>query len=231
MDPKELMRLHVHALFTLDEDGRLVTVNDPTGAPAPRFFLGHTVHGDLWWFRHDVDTRLAGRLEALCRALPASIDLEMDDTPLSAFTDCLSRESPVQRVWSGPAYVCPLGLGDEGGAIPITPDNTGVLSPYLEEWRDDAAAGVPMAGAVHEGVAVSICCSVRVTAAAHETGVETHPDFRRRGHARRAVCRWSAMVRELGQVPLYSTSWKNAASRALAGRLGLTLFGTDLHIT
>lgn len=40
MDAKDLMRLHVEALFTRDAAGRLLVVNEPTGAAAPRFFWG-----------------------------------------------------------------------------------------------------------------------------------------------------------------------------------------------
>jgi hypothetical protein len=35
----------------------------------------------------------------------------------------------------------------------------------------------------------------------------------------------------MGLVPLYSTSWKNEPSRAVARRLGLIQYGVDLHIT
>lgn len=113
----------------------------------------------------------------------------------------------------------------------MTPDNASLLSPYLEDWRADVSAGVPMTAALEGGRAVAVCCSVRVTPQAHEAGVETHPDFRRRGHAARAVSAWARAVREIDRMPLYSTSWDNAASRALAGKLGLIRYGGDLHIT
>jgi predicted GNAT family acetyltransferase len=87
-----------------------------------------------------------------------------------------------------------------------------------------------MGASLHDGMAVSVCCSVRVTDRAHEAGVETHPEFRGRGHATRAVAEWAAAVWQLRCVPLYSTSWENASSRALARRLGLVQFGADLHI-
>ena len=35
----DLMRVHVAVLFTHDADGYLDRVNEPDGAPAPRFFL------------------------------------------------------------------------------------------------------------------------------------------------------------------------------------------------
>jgi hypothetical protein len=38
-------------------------------------------------------------------------------------------------------------------------------------------------------------------------------------------------VRALGAEPLYSSSWENAASRAVALKIGLVHFGSELHLT
>jgi RimJ/RimL family protein N-acetyltransferase len=113
----------------------------------------------------------------------------------------------------------------------VTSDNATVLSPYLEDWRNDVSVSVPMAVVLEGGNAISVCCSVRVTPRAHEAGVETHRDFRGRGHAARAVSAWAKMVRDLDRLPLYSTSWENEPSRAVARKLDLIQFGVDLHIT
>jgi RimJ/RimL family protein N-acetyltransferase len=79
--------------------------------------------------------------------------------------------------------------------------------------------------------AVSVCASVRRTGAGHEAGVETVPAHRGRGYAAQVTLAWAAAVRALGRVPLYSTSWSNERSRAVARKLGLICFGSDLHIT
>jgi mono/diheme cytochrome c family protein len=68
-------------------------------------------------------------------------------------------------------------------------------------------------------------------AAAHEAGVETAASCRGRGYAAPVVAAWARAVRDVGRVPLYSTSWRNEASRAVARKLGLVCFGSDLHIT
>lgn len=224
------MRLHVRALFTLNSDGRLLAVNDAGGGLAPRFFLGRTPEGKLWWTRYDVPDALADELRTICEAVSTDEHLAADPMSARRFVTALARQAPVKRVWSGPAFLCPTGLTGEGGTR-VTTANAGVLGPYLEDWRVDVDAGVPMAVSLHDGRAVSVCCSVRIIDRAHEAGVETHPHFRGRGHARRAVAEWAAAVRELKGVPLYSTSWENGPSQALARRLGLVHFGADLHIT
>jgi GNAT superfamily N-acetyltransferase len=231
VDAGELMRLHVRALFAQDGDGRLLTVNGTGGEAAPRFFFGRTASEKLWWVRHDVDAALVDELRTLCEAHACDAALAADSAGSSQFVAALTRKGPVTRVWSGPAFHCPPDLAEEGAAVRITPGNVELLTPYLEDWRVDVDAGIPMAAALHDGMAVSVCCSVRVTDRAHEGGVETHPDFRGRGHASRAVAEWAAAVWQLRCVPLYSTSWENRQSQALARRLGLVQFAADLHIT
>lgn len=231
IEDRDLMRLHLKALFTCDAAGRLLTVNEPGGGAAPRFFLGRTAHGNVWCTRHDVGETLARELRALCESQRPTLDIEADRADPAPFVACLARREPVSKTWAGPTFRFPSDLPDDESAIRVTLENAALLSPYLEDWREDVAAGVPMAAVLEGGKAVSLCCSVRVTPQAHEAGVETHPDFRRRGHAAGAVAAWASAVRDMGRIPLYSTSWENESSRALAKKLGLVQFGVDLHIT
>ena len=231
INARDLMLLHVEALFTSDDVGRLVAVNERGGAAAPRFFLGRTAQGNAWWFRHDVDVGVADELDALCRSQPAGLEVEPGAGSPAPFIACLSRQELVRRTWAGPAFRFPSDLPRDETAVRVTPANATVLCPYLEDWLVDVAAGVPMTVVMDGGQAVSVCCSVRLTQRAHEAGVETTRDFRGRGHAARAVAAWARAVRDMGLVPLYSTSWENESSRAVARKLGLIPYGVDLHIT
>ncbi len=229
--PRELMQVHLEALFTHDTAGDLVCVNEPEGPLAPRFFIGHTVEGPIWRFRHDVDPTLrAGLIAAIeadrCRA-PGFRSHLVSPEPYAVI---LQRVAPVQRTWAGPAFYAQPALRVNGPAIPVTEENAHVLQPLFEEWRSTVQRAQPMIALLVDGYAVSLCCSVRRTCQAHEAGVETAPAYRGRGYAAQVVSAWVEAVHVRCQLPLYSTSWQNHASRSLAHRLGLLHFGNDLHL-
>jgi predicted GNAT family acetyltransferase len=96
-----------------------------------------------------------------------------------------------------------------------------------ESWAESA----PCLAIMDDGQPVSACFSARTSPRASEAGVETLPQFRRRGYASAVTAGWAQHVRAAGRIPLYSTSWDNLASQRVAPRLGLQLYGADLHIT
>lgn len=230
-DILELARLHVETLFTHDQDGRLLNVNEPAGAPAPRFFLARTTAGDLIRFRYDVDAALARELEAACRD-----DQNLDITTATPSTQAqlqalLKSAAPVQKGWSGPAYCFPDNLPDSPDVVRIQSDHAHLLEQHLSEWLEDVERSQPLVVMLESGQAVSICGSVRRGSHAHEAGVETIPAFRGRGHAAKVTAAWAREVRRAGLIPLYSTSWENAASRSVATKLGLKQYCADMHFT
>jgi RimJ/RimL family protein N-acetyltransferase len=231
MNDRELMRIHVEALFTRDAAGRLLRVNEPRGEDAPRFFLGRTAEGSDCSFRHDVDDHLARRLAAAAKARRSGEDHRLAPEDPAAYEALLEQAAPVQRTEAGPAYCFPREIIEPSDVVPVTDENAEILRPHLESWLDSTAPGLLTMVVVEDGRAVAVCSSVRITDVAREAGVETAPGFRGRGHAARAVAAWALAVRRMGAIPLYSTSWSNAASQAVAGKLGLRMFGTDLHIT
>jgi predicted GNAT family acetyltransferase len=58
----------------------------------------------------------------------------------------------------------------------------------------------------------------------------TLEEFRGRGYAPAVVAAWAHAVREAGRIPLYSTTWDNLASRAVARKLGLIVYGSNLSL-
>lgn len=221
--------LHLSALFLHDERGRIVTRNALDRGPAPRFFLGRTRDGNRRRFRDDIPDALAARLEALCLEEPVVPDLREPPRHEARYREAFAGQAPVTDTWSGPAYRFPdtFPLTD-ANVVPLTRDNATLLhGGDLEPWLEDIGQSEPLVALVREGRAVSVCGSVRITPEAHEAGVETSAGARGRGFAVAVVAAWARAVRELGAEPLYSTSWDNAASQAVARRLGLIPYASD----
>lgn len=210
--------MQVAALFTQDAAGRLLRVNEPDGGVAPRLFLGETEHGAQRWYRADVSPTMIAALE---RVPPDAI---------GTFVEMLSREAPVERISSGPAFRFPDTLAPSR-AIAVTAANSAVLQRHLGDWLDAVESMAPLSVMLVDGHAVSVCASARRSDGAYEAGVETARGFRARGFGAQAVLGWAAQVRALGRIPIYSCAWANEASRALARSLGLTQFATNLHLT
>src|SRR5262245_2360596 len=108
---RELMELHVEALFAHDDHGRLLHVNDPNAADAPRFFLGQTAGGSVMRFRRGTTTDLERELKAAAAAAAiqaaAALDSPIDAAPYQAILD---RSSPSGEIWTGPAFTFPSSL-------------------------------------------------------------------------------------------------------------------------
>jgi hypothetical protein len=231
MKDVQLMQLHVEALFTHDANHDLVRVNEPNGAPAPRFFLGRTRDGVLCRFRHDVDAATRRALRKTLEdqtARATSIDLLADPLP---YQHILSRTAPVEKTWFGPAYCIPRRPLVTAPTIGVTTANADVLRALLEAWVPDVPRCQPMIALEIEGRAVTLCCSGRSTKEADEAAVETVTSYRNRGYGRLVVQAWASAVYAAGRLPLYSTSWENTASQAVMRKLELAPFGVDLHVT
>jgi len=230
----ELMNIHVRALFTHDAESRLLFVNEPGSAviAAPRLFLGRTRAGNVWRFRADLPKKLNEELDALCADEPP-VNIEFNEPPrhLETLVRLLEKHAPVQEVSSGPAYQFTEYEMPSKRLLTITEKNAESLQDGFEKLIGELPTWQPFVALIEENRAVSVCRSVRITPEAHEAGVETLPDFRRKGYAKDVVAKWALSVRAAGATPLYSTSWENAASQAVAQKLQLKLYGVDFHIT
>ncbi|MDQ2809702.1 MAG: GNAT family N-acetyltransferase [Chloroflexota bacterium] len=230
-NPLELAQMQAAALYVHDANGRLLRVNEPDpDDPAPRFFLARTPSGNLWRTRYDLPPDLTAQLERLAADEPIRSDLREPPRHLAEYIDLLRQSAPIRSTYAGPAYYLP-NLVPPTGTVRITSENTALLSTYFPYTLQRLAERAPVVVVVVDGVAVAACYSVRRTAQAIEAGVDTIEGYRGRGYAAETVRGWAASVRATGRLPLYSTSWENAASQAVARKLGAVQYGVDFHIT
>ena len=121
---------------------------------------------------------------------------------------------------SGPAFTFPDELARPHGTVLI--DDQEALGRHFPGWTaSEVPYRTPIVAVVEKGRAVSVCFSSRRSHVAAECGVETAAGYRGRGLATRVTAAWARAVRATGRVPLYSTSWSNAPSLAVARKLGL----------
>ena len=224
-----LLELQLEVLFARNEDGRLVATRDPVPRAAPRVFLTRSSERTIWAVRADVGGPTRPALDQLCSEEPPS-DPSPDHPPLCR-QRVLELLAPVASEWRGPACVLPTELSTDPRARIVNPEEPNVWRdafPWLAGRFDELA---PVAIAFVEGQAASVCHSPRGwTSAVAEAGVETLEPFRGRGLATAATACWARAVQRTGRSALYSSSWDNAASRAVARRLRARLYGENWHL-
>jgi RimJ/RimL family protein N-acetyltransferase len=228
----QLLRIQLDALFTHDAHDRICYVNEPGGERAPRFFFGRSRKGNIWRCRDDLGEQTVQKLEELASNELVRDDLRVAPHNLDGFLAALRADGEIVSIESGPAYRFPEEL-PSAKVTRITRSSSHLLRRL--PWRMDKtarefAAYEPLMAVIEAGAAVSLCHSARNTDQAAEAGVETLEAYRRRGYASNVVTGWAHAVRATGRIPLYSTSWDNLASQAVARTLGLVQYGTDLSI-
>jgi hypothetical protein len=234
----QLINMQVAALFVCDTDGRLRYIGEPGYEeseldPAPRFWMGRTLEGNLWRFRHDLPADLVRELEQVCRSEPLAANLA--EPPLTATTirSALRAHAPIVYEERGPAYWIPDTAHVPGVEVVIVSETNAHLLEANFPWKRTSPSGAetgPLAAVAVGGAAVSICYCARLTAEAAEAGVETVEGARGRGYASAVVARWASAARQRGLAPLYSTSWANLASQGVARKLGMLRYAEDWSI-
>jgi RimJ/RimL family protein N-acetyltransferase len=229
-DDFDLALMQVEALFVHDADGNLVRINEPEPTdPAPRFFMTRTANGNLWRTRHDLPVELSLNLHRVAETIPIGLDQHEPPHYLPSLYALLMRHAPIQRVDSGPAYHLPESA-PSSKAITVTAENLALLDRHFA-WARDLDDYTPVVVMVEDGIAVAAGFSSRLTPRVAEAGVYVEAPYRGRGYATEVVRDWAAGVRAAGRLPLYSTSWENKASQAVARKLGAVQYGENFSIT
>ena len=227
----DLLEARVGALYRTDGDGGLLDTNEWDSRPAPRFHLMRTAAGPILRGRADLPAHLLRRLQGLSLREPPDQAFTRLPAEHDRYLAALAEHAPIEKVWAGPAYVLPPAPTPDLDVVNIDEDACERLVGRFDDWLEDVAHRRPFVAVIAEGAAAAICASVRISPTVHCAGVETHPDFRRRGYALAAVAGWAQAVRACGATPFYSTSWDNLASQRVAQRLGGQLVGADFHVT
>jgi len=201
-----LLELHAEALFTHDARGRIGFANEPDGKRAPRYFCARSLDAELWRVRDDV----------------------ADDEPRPTLADLKA---------DGPAYGFPAALAAPAaglGVVELGPGDFERVRHFgweRHEYARDFAVRAPFFAILDGERAIAHCFSARLTSRAAEAGVTTHGAYRGRGHGPAVVAAWALAIRATGRTPLYSTSWDNTASQAVARKLGLVHYASDFSLS
>ncbi len=233
----ELFNLHATALFVTNDAGRLRYVREPADEMselpiAPRFFMGRTLEGNIWRFRDDLPAALVAELEQLCHAEPIAQTLHTPPANDALIRAALHAHAPITHEYRGPAYWVPETDRSANVAVVLNEVDQPVLAAHFA-WKQISKPGFelgPTAAVVVDGVAVSLCFCSRIIGAVAEAGINTIDTERGKGYASAVAGVWAAAVRHSGRLPLYSTSWENLASQAVARHLGMVCYGEDWSI-
>jgi len=113
----------------------------------------------------------------------------------------------------------------------ITQWNKEVLEPHFGYTYKHLDRLQPCLAKVIDNKAVAICRTVRRSSLGLEGGVDTTLEYRKRGFGAQTVASWATKVWSLGFIPCYSTQWENKASLALARKLGMIQYATDINVS
>lgn len=224
----QIARLHLDSLYRLDGRGRIVEVREPYPPPPPRFVLFRSCDEVLPLVGADLPDALADQLLASAASEPLSPKSE--PLHLARYRDLLGAHRPIEREYSGPSLYLPGPFVAAAGVEKIDADTVDLLRQHFPDEARDFEARRPIYVAVEGGVAAAICFSSRDFGPGTPAGVFTVEAYRGQGHALRVASAWAAEVARLGAVPLYGTTWDNAASLAIAARLGAVTLGSDFWI-
>lgn len=217
--------LHLSTLFLLDSNGRITGTREPDPRPGPLFTLIRGTTTCAWAVRADVPRSVADELEGLARQEPLTSDSR--STPMHAEEYMSLIQGTAD---SGPAFRFPEEIAPPQGTVFI--EDIGLLNHHFTGWtEDEIPERTPIVAIVENGHAVSVCCCSRRSDVAAEAGLETAEAYRGRGLGPRVTAAWALSVRASGRTPLYSTSWSNDASLAVARKLGLEAYANAWSIS
>ncbi|PEJ57463.1 GNAT family N-acetyltransferase [Bacillus sp. AFS002410] len=218
-----LMEMHSKVLFKHNEKGKITHINEPPYDIAPRFYIGSTREGNVIKYLDCLNEEDLSILEKVLN--------ENSSVPFVNILQILSKNNQIDDLWIGPAYVFEQVSEVSPRAVKINNSNKQCLLPNFPYTYDELELKEPCYAIIENNIAVSICCSARQTDEASEASVYTLEDFRGKEYGVIVSKAWAADIQSQGRIALYSTSWDNYASQAVARKLKLVHYGTDIHFS
>jgi len=202
------------------------------------FSLVRSNNDCVWAVRADVPDDVADELNALACQEPPALDFRNAPVYADRYVSILQN-----RIWSGrqstatirqsggPAFTFPDSIAQPDDVVIVEDERQ--LDHNFQGWvaGEIAAGRGPVMAIVKDGYPVSICFCARSSDVAAEAGLETAEAFRGRGFAQRVTAAWALAIRASGRIPLYSTSWTNTASLAVARKLGLMAYASHWSLS
>jgi len=205
---------HLDTLFVLD-GYRIVSTREPNPGPGPTFVLVRRADSCAWALGSGVGDEQAREVARLAVEEEPTSDFRRPPAHMETYVEILGGE-----FGAGPAFEFPEDLPFFEGAVQIE-DVERLLVSFSGWTADELPERSPIMAIVEDGVPLSICFCARLSELAAEAGVETALEFRGRGMAGLATAAWAAAIQASGRTPIYSTSWSNGPSLAVARKLGL----------
>jgi hypothetical protein len=230
--------LHLRTCLVLNDEGRITLTREPGAIPGPLFTLVRSAASCVWAVRADVPAELARELDRIARDEPPNSDLRAAPLRAQRYISLLesrvtSGQQPTAKIHQsdGPAFDFPDSLPQATGAVVINDER--LLLQHFRGWvaGEIDAGRSPMLAMLENDDPVSICFCARRSDIAAEAGLETAESYRGRGYGPRVTAAWAAAIRRTGLIPLYSTSWTNHASLAVARKLSLFAYASSWSIS
>lgn len=208
-------------MYCFNATGRIESTLEPQPAIGPSFTLVRGRSERVWAVGARIAPDLALKLDEL-----AVQEQPVDDWRQPPRFAELYRELLGGELVSGPALEFPDRMAAPEGVKLI--DDAGMLKRHFRGWTSEEIPDrTPMAAVLVDGQAVSLCACARRSSEAAEASLETAEPVRGQGLAERVTAAWAIAVRDSGRQPLYSTSWENTASQAVARKLGLSIYAAS----
>jgi len=222
--------LHLATAFVFDGERRITTTREPNPSLAVRFVLARGASSVAWAVRTDVKPEIANELDELAASEPVHAG-EWQTAPVHAarYEELLAMD--FAEVDSGPLFEFPAEIAAPDHIVEVRSERE--LATSFHGWvHGEISEGrAPVMAIVDDGAPVSICFCARRSSTAAEAGVDTGERYRGKGYAARVTAAWALALRARRMTPLYSTSWTNEASLAVARKLGLVTYGTTWTMT